>query len=314
MKITNIIMLVSGFLVLTIFGACGPDEDVAATVNAAIEATNTAKANFAATVNAAVKATRAVEVSLTATADAAVEATKTAEVDLTAAADSAVEVTSTAEAGLTATASAAAQGQPTAPPVEAPPTSTVDTSALSEEELNATIDAAVAEAVAATEEAMTATAAAASEGTITYEETLTIALTIYLRGTLAETDLLSSDQPNGGIIYKEGQSVYGEAAIQIGDTVYHFDKPEVRPGEPEQLPDPWQVEFEFAEGLLARTGNAAGFDPKKAQFWVGRLDDQSAVGEENPYSLTMKLYEGNELRESIQVFFAVEDAPKPPYP
>jgi hypothetical protein len=320
MKITNIIMLVSGFLVLTIFGACGPKEDVAATINAAIEATNTAEANFAATVNAAVEATRAVEAGLAATADAAVEATKTAEVDLTATADAAVEVTSTAEAGLTATASAAAQGQPTASPIEAPPTSTVDTSALSEEELNATIDAAVAEAVAATEEAMTATAAAASVDTITYEETLTMALTIYLRGTLAETDLaLSSDQPNGGMIYKEGQFVYGEAAVQIGDTVYHFDKPEVGPGEPEQLPDPWRVEFEFAEELLARTGNAAGFDPKKAQFWVGALDSHSAVGEESPYSLTMKLYEENELRESLQVFFAVEDAPEPgrpapPYP
>ena len=148
-----------------------------------------------------------------------------------------------------------------------------------------------------------------------------IALTIYLRHTLTETEFaaLSSDQPNGGIIYKERQFVYGEAAIQIGDTVYHFDKPQVRPGEPEQLPDLWRVEFEFAEELLARTGNAAGFDPKKAQFWVGALDSHSAVGEESPYSLTMKLYEGNELRESIQVFFAVEDAPEaggpaPPYP
>jgi hypothetical protein len=146
-----------------------------------------------------------------------------------------------------------------------------------------------------------------------------IALTIYLRGTLTETGFaaLSGDQPNGGMIYKEGKFVYGEAAVQIGDTVYHFDKPEVGPGEPEQLPDPWRVEFEFAEALLVHTGNAAGFDPKKAQFWVGALDDQSAVGEESPYSLTMKLYEGNELRESLQVFFAVEDAPEspgPPYP
>jgi hypothetical protein len=76
------------------------------------------------------------------------------------------------------------------------------------------------------------------------------------------------------------------------------------------LPDSWRVEFEFAEALVARTGNQAGFDPKKAQFWVGILDDSSAVGEDNPYSLTMKLYEGNELRESIQVFFTVADAPE----
>jgi serine/threonine-protein kinase len=138
-----------------------------------------------------------------------------------------------------------------------------------------------------------------------------IALTIYLRDTLTETGFaaLSGDQPNGGMIYEEGKFVYGEAAVQIGDTVYHFDKPEVGPGEPEQLPDPWRVEFEFAEDLVTRTGNRAGFDPKKAQFWVGALNSESAIGEESPYGLTMKLYEGNELRGSIQVFFAVKDTP-----
>jgi len=137
-----------------------------------------------------------------------------------------------------------------------------------------------------------------------------IALTIYLRDTLTETRFaaLSDDRPNGGMIYEEGQFVYGEAAVQIGDTVYHFDKPEVGPGEPEQLPDPWRVEFEFAEELVARTGNQKGFDSKKARFWVGRLDGDSAIDENNPYSLTMKLYEGDALRKSIQVFFAVADA------
>ena len=135
--------------------------------------------------------------------------------------------------------------------------------------------------------------------------------TIYLRDTLTETGFtaLSGDQVNAGEIYQEGKYVYGEAAVQIGDTVYHFDKEEVGPGEPEQLPDPWRVEFEFAEGLKARTGNQADFDPKKAQFWVGTLDSDSAVDEVNPYSLTMKLYEEDELRKSIQVFFTVADAP-----
>jgi WD40 repeat protein len=139
-----------------------------------------------------------------------------------------------------------------------------------------------------------------------------IVLTIYLRDTLTETGFatLSGDWPNGGIIYKEGKFVYGEAAVQIGETTYHFDKPEVEPGEPEQLPDPWRVEFEFAEGLVAHTGNQAGFNPKKAQFWVGTLDGGSAVDENNPYNLTMKLYEGNELRKSIQVFFIVGEAPE----
>jgi predicted regulator of Ras-like GTPase activity (Roadblock/LC7/MglB family) len=136
------------------------------------------------------------------------------------------------------------------------------------------------------------------------------ALTIYLRNTRTETGFaaLNGDQPNGGMIYKEGKFVYGDAAVQIGDTVYHFDKPEIVPGEPEQLPDPWQVEFEFAEELVAHTENQAGFNPKQAQFWVGPLDGDSAVGEDNPYSLMMSLYEGTELRESIQVFFTVADA------
>jgi hypothetical protein len=138
-----------------------------------------------------------------------------------------------------------------------------------------------------------------------------IALTIYLRGTRTETGFaaLSDDQVNGGMVYEEGKFVYGEAAVQIGDAIYHFDKPEVGPGEPEQLPDPWRVEFEFAKALVERTGSQAGFNAKKAQFWVGALDGDSAVGEDNPYSLTMKLYEGDELRKSIQVFFAVADVP-----
>jgi tetratricopeptide (TPR) repeat protein len=143
-----------------------------------------------------------------------------------------------------------------------------------------------------------------------------IALTIYLRDTRTETGLaaLSGDQVHGGMIYEEGHFVYGEAAVQIGATTYHFDKPEAEPGEPEQLPDPWRVEFEFAEELVARTGNQAGFDSKKAQFWVGPLDGDSAAGEERPYSLTMKLYEGNELRKSIRVLFTVKDAPESPRP
>jgi tetratricopeptide (TPR) repeat protein len=140
-----------------------------------------------------------------------------------------------------------------------------------------------------------------------------IAFTIYLRDTLTETGFaaLSGDQVNGGMIYEEGKYVYGEVAVQIGATTYHFDRPEVGPGEPEQLPDSWRVEFEFAEELVVHTGNQAGFDPKKAQFWVGTLGSDSAVGDDNPYSLAIKLYEGNELRESIRVFFTVADAPHP---
>jgi hypothetical protein len=135
--------------------------------------------------------------------------------------------------------------------------------------------------------------------------TSSIALTIYLRDTNTETGdaALSSDRRYGWMIYKEGQFVYGDAAVQIGDTVYHFDEP----GELGQLPDPWRVEFEFAEELVARTEGEPGFDAKKARFWVGTLGDASAVAADRPYSLTMKLYEGRELRESLQVFFTVSE-------
>jgi hypothetical protein len=133
-----------------------------------------------------------------------------------------------------------------------------------------------------------------------------ISSTVYLRDTRTEAGFaaLSADQPYGWKIYEEGRFVYGEAAVPISDTVYHFDEE----SELGQLPDPWRVEFEFAEALVARTIGESGFDRKKARFWVGTLGDASAVGEDNPYSLTMNLYEGDQLRESVQVWFTVADA------
>ena len=165
----------------------------------------------------------------------------------------------------------------------------------------------------------TPTSTATSTPTDTPTPTLTatpqltgpITLTIYLRDTLTETGSVALDQPNGGVIYEEGKFVYGHAAVQIGEMTYPLDE-EAGPGDAEQLPDPWRVEFEFDQLLVARTGNQAGFDPKKAQFWVGTLDSDSAVGEDKPYSLTIKLYEGEVLRKSIQVFFTVKDAPESP--
>jgi hypothetical protein len=136
-------------------------------------------------------------------------------------------------------------------------------------------------------------------------------LTIYLLGTNNSEGFATfpgERHVDAGMIYTEGRYVYGNVAVRIGDTVYH-------PGEessPEQLPDPWRVDFEFDQLLVERTGNEASFDPKKAQFWVGTLDGDSAVGGDSPYSLTMNLYEGNKLRKSIQVFFTVADAPESP--
>ena len=132
-----------------------------------------------------------------------------------------------------------------------------------------------------------------------------MALTIYLRDTNTETGYaaLSGDRRYGWMIYKEGQFVYGDAAVQIGSTVHHFDEQD----DPERLPDPWRVEFEFAEELVARTDGEPGFDAKKARFWVGTLGDASAVARDNPYGLTIKLYEGAQLQESLQVFFTVAE-------
>jgi len=138
-------------------------------------------------------------------------------------------------------------------------------------------------------------------------------LTVYLLGTnnpQRSATFPGEEDVDAGMIYYEGAYVYGNVAVQIGDTVYHSDE-EFSP-EPRQLPDPWWVDFEFDQLLVERTGNQDGFNPKKAQFWVGTLDSDSAVGEDNPYSLMVKLYEGYKLWKSIQVFFTVEDAPESP--
>jgi len=137
-------------------------------------------------------------------------------------------------------------------------------------------------------------------------------LTVYLRGTNNPEGFATfpgEEHVDSGRIYTEGGHVYGNVAVRIGDTVYHSDE-EFSP-EPRQLPDPWQVDFEFDQLLIERTGNKAGFHPKKAQFWVGTLDGDSAVGEDNPYSLMVKLYEGDKLWKSIQVFFTVADVASP---
>jgi hypothetical protein len=135
-------------------------------------------------------------------------------------------------------------------------------------------------------------------------------LTVYLLGTNNPEGFATfpgEEHVDAGMIYTEGRYVYGNVAVRIGDTVYHPDEE----FSPEQLPDPWRVEFEFDQLLVERTGNQDGFNAKKAQFWVGTLDGDSAVGEDNPYSLTMKLYEGDKLWKSIQVFFTVADVASP---
>lgn len=137
-------------------------------------------------------------------------------------------------------------------------------------------------------------------------------LTVYLRGTNNAQGFapFSGEQVNAGTIYSEGGTVYGDVAVRIGDTMYHFDKPEPAPGEPEQLPAPYRLEVKFSNSLIAATeGVQPGFNPQKAQFWVGTLDCNSATPSDKPYKIEITLYAGGETRKHTAVSFLVADAP-----
>jgi hypothetical protein len=141
-------------------------------------------------------------------------------------------------------------------------------------------------------------------------------LTVYLRSTNNAQGFvaLSGEHIDAGMIYAEGGTVYGDVAVRIGDTVYHFDK-EPAPGEPEQLPAPYRLEFEFTDPLITATeGIQPGFNPQKAQFWVGTLDYNSAVSTDKPYKIEMTLYAGMEARKYTEVSFHVADSPGPSGP
>jgi hypothetical protein len=136
-------------------------------------------------------------------------------------------------------------------------------------------------------------------------------LTVYLRGTNNAQGFatFSGEHIDAGTIYAEGGTVYGDVAVQIGDTVYHFDKPKPAPGEPEQLPAPYRLEFKFSESLVSATEGKAGFNPQKAQFWVGELNCNSATPPDKPYEIEMTLYAGGEMRKHTAVSFLVPDNP-----
>ncbi len=136
-------------------------------------------------------------------------------------------------------------------------------------------------------------------------------LTVYLRGTNNATGFatFSDEKVNAGTIYNEGDTVYGEVAVRIGDTVYHFDQ-DPEPVGVEQLPAPYRLEFKFSDSLIAATeGLQPGSNPQKAQFWVGTLDCSSATPEDRPYKIEMTLYAGEETRKHTEVSFLVADEP-----
>ena len=136
-------------------------------------------------------------------------------------------------------------------------------------------------------------------------------LTVYLRDTnnAQRFATFSGEHVDAGTIYAEEGTVYGDVAVRIGDTVYHFDK-EPAPGEPEQLPTPYRLEFKFSETLVSATkGIKPGFNPQKAQFWVGTLNCNSATPPDRPYRIEMTLYAGGETRKHTEVSFLVSDTP-----
>jgi hypothetical protein len=142
-------------------------------------------------------------------------------------------------------------------------------------------------------------------------EEASVDLTIYLRGINNAQGFvaLSGEHIDAGPIYTEGRTVYGDVAVRVGDTVYHFNKPTPEPGKPEQLPDPYRLEFEFSDPLVAATEGDPWFDPRKAQFSVGKLDCNSDTLDKSPYEIEMTLYAGEEIRKQTVVSLLVGAAP-----
>jgi hypothetical protein len=134
-------------------------------------------------------------------------------------------------------------------------------------------------------------------------------LTVYLRGTKQGVATFSGERVNAGQIYSEGETVYGDVAVQIGSTKYHFDQ-DPEPVGVEQLPAPYRVEFKFSDSLVAvAEGMQPGSNPEKAQFWVGTLNCNSATSADKPYKIEMTLYAGGEAKKHTEISFLVADDP-----
>jgi hypothetical protein len=137
-------------------------------------------------------------------------------------------------------------------------------------------------------------------------------LTVYLWGTNGQrfATFPGEEHVNAGTIYAEGRYVYGNVAVQIGDTVYHSDE-ELASGGPKLLPAPYRLEVKFSESLVSATEEGkeeAGFDPQKAQFWVGTLNCNSATPTDKPYEIEVILYAGEQAKKHTEVsFFAAND-------
>ena len=116
-----------------------------ATIDAAVQATTEAQTSAQVTTEAAAQAASAAQASAQATTDAAVQATTAAQTSAQATTEAAVQATSVAQVNVQATVDAAVQATVAAIPTSTPSAEYVT---LTEEELAAMIDLAVAEATA----------------------------------------------------------------------------------------------------------------------------------------------------------------------
>lgn len=122
--------------------------------------------------------------------------------------------------------------------------------------------------------------------------------------------VLSSEKPNAGVVYEEGFFVYGEVIVQIGDTTYRIDRQNRNPDAPEQhLPSPYSLEITFPADILIRVEGEPGYDPRTGEFWIGQLKCDSQRGADAPYTLTVKVSIGDEVKAKQDFYFGVLDAP-----
>ncbi len=180
MKRVTILTLVMSLLVAATVG-CGGREapaatpDTQATVKAAIAGTSTAQAGTQATIDAAVQATTAAQTSTQVTADAAAQGTSEAQASVQATTDAAVQATVVAETNVQATVDAAVQATVAAAPTSTPSAAYVT---MTEEELAALIDQAVAEATAAAQASSATTTQATADDAVTQEEVIKVAVSL----------------------------------------------------------------------------------------------------------------------------------------
>jgi hypothetical protein len=137
-------------------------------------------------------------------------------------------------------------------------------------------------------------------------------LTVYLRGTNNAEGFaaFSGEHVDAGSIYTEGAYVYGEVALRIGDSEYHYYEQRELPRLVLLHAYPYGMEFQFSDSLSAATkGVRPSFDERGLRFWAGILDCNSATPPDKPYKIEVTLYKEGEIRKHTEISFLVADNP-----